>query len=408
MPVTDFSGSGVDVEEGSGVPVEAIGESLHESDLYSGHGGFSFAPVNSFAAGKAGFFSSSCPPDPGDHVMCFRRDHWQERGTVILVEEQVSDGTDGLKAGVESVRVTVLSDSGDEFQAWAIFLAPVNDMEYSSICTSAEFRSSMFQRLYFWPSDGGSDFSCGRITDVQARESLKLWLGNILDADGEALEIPQEIQEELVHAFNEQPDPSINLYSKHMKLGPRLSQSKGSDYSIYYLALNNTLNHDEGFSLECAFPLIRHMIYRLLYTRMGSRKVLHPGGRVWKGDTEVPVPINMKKLKDAWKQRTLVRFRQFQSTTADESVANKFKKGGDKRGYLWTIDIPEDFWGARDIHNVAWKAHETETLFPPYSAFLVEDVSDDCCHLLAVEKFSDCRDLSGLSNLGVDLMATIS
>mmetsp|Transcript_30670 Transcript_30670/g.54837 ORF Transcript_30670/g.54837 Transcript_30670/m.54837 type:complete len:283 (+) Transcript_30670:141-989(+) len=195
---------------------------------------------------------------------------------------------------------------------------------------------------------------------------------------------------------------------RNTKIGPRQSMQKGSDYSIYYLALNNTLNHDDGPSLECAFPLIRHMVFRLLYTTEFSRKVQHPGGRVWKGDSESPVPINMQKLKEAFKEGTVVRFRQFQSTTSDEKVAERFKRRGDSRGYLWTIDIPEGFWGARNIQNVAWKQHETETLFPPYSAFLVQSVDGDSCHLRAVEKYCDCKLLSGLDPMATNFNSTLT
>merc|ERR1712113_379189 len=105
----------------------------------------------------------------------------------------------------------------------------------------------------------------------------------------------------------------------------------------------------------------------------------------------------MTKLKDACENETIIRFRQFQSTTSNEAVAKKFMRREDRRGYLWTIDIPENFWGARDINSVAWKKDESETLFPPYSAFRVLSVNDDGCHLEAVAKYSDCPDLAGLS-----------
>lgn len=378
-------------------------------DPYSKHGGFSFGPASSLAAKRAGFHSTAYPPDPGDRVICFRREYWQLQGIVTDVEDAVSDGSNGLKAGLEGALVTVQEDSGEEFQCWAVFLSPVNDMEYSSICTTDEFRASQFQRLYYWSANGGSDFACGVVSDIQARESLRLWLNNALDADGETLEVPEEVQQELLHVFNEQPDPSIHLYSRHTKIGPRNSMQKGSDFSIYYLALNNTLNHDDRPSLEYAFPLIKHMVYRLLFTNLSKgRKVLHPGGQVWKGDSEPPVPLNMIKLKEAQKNRTVVRFRQFQSTTTDEKVASRFKRRNDSPGYLWMIDIPADFWGARDIQDVSWKQHETETLFPPYSAFFVESVDDKCCHLSAVYKYVDCKDLSGLDPASLDLNATLT
>merc|ERR1711972_892278 len=131
-----------------------------------------------------------------------------------------------------------------------------------------------------------------------------------------------------------------------------------------------------------------------LYTGSRGEKLLHPGGRVWKGDSERPVPLNMKRLKEAYKEQTVVHFRQFQSTSSDASVANRFRKRGESRGYVWVIDVPVDFWGARCIQDVAWKEHEAETLFPPYSAFLVKSVDDEACHLFAVEKYRDILLLS--------------
>lgn len=85
----------------------------------------------------------------------------------------------------------------------------------------------------------------------------------------------------------------------------------------------------------------------------------------------------------------MVRFRQFQSTTSDEKIASKYRKREESRGFLWTIDIPAGFVGARDISDVAWRARESETLFPPYSAFLVVSVSENGCHLLAVDKATE-------------------
>lgn len=365
--------------------------------FYGGHGGFSFALVSSFAARRAGFFSSSRPPEIGERVVCFRREQWQRQGMVTEVETKVSNGIAGFQAGKESAWVIIEDDVGETFESWAVYLAPVNDMEYSSLCTTDEFLSSHFHRLYFQAAN--ADRACMDVSDQEARASLQVWLKNVVDADGEPVVVPDEVQEELLRLFDEQSDPSIHIYSKHTKLGPKTSLNKGGDYSVYYLALNNTLNHDECSTIELAFPLLRHMISRLLFN--GDMKELHPGGRVWKGDTDPPVPMNVRKLKDALKSQAVVRFRQFQSTTSNETVANRFKKRADSRGFLWIIDIHNNFWGARDIRGVAWKGHEAETLFPPYAAFLVQSVDADCCHLVSVDRDSD------LSSLVCDLDGSI-
>eukprot|EP00441_Pelagodinium_beii_P011147 CAMPEP_0197689528 /NCGR_PEP_ID=MMETSP1338-20131121/106999_1 /TAXON_ID=43686 ORGANISM="Pelagodinium beii, Strain RCC1491" /NCGR_SAMPLE_ID=MMETSP1338 /ASSEMBLY_ACC=CAM_ASM_000754 /LENGTH=155 /DNA_ID=CAMNT_0043271871 /DNA_START=54 /DNA_END=521 /DNA_ORIENTATION=- len=137
-------------------------------------------------------------------------------------------------------------------------------------------------------------------------------------------------------------------------------------------------------------PLIHRMVYLLLYEADGSKR-LHQGGQVWKGDTQRPVPLNMNKLREAQRLQKIIRFRQFQSTTSNRALAEKYRKREDGRGYLWTIDIAPRFWGARDIHDISWKEGESETLFPAYSAFYVRSVDDDGCHLEAADR---CKDLT--------------
>ena len=56
--------------------------------------------------------------------------------------------------------------------------------------------------------------------------------------------------------------------------------------------------------------------------------------------------------------RTVVRFRQFQSATSDEKLATKYRRREDGKGFLWTIDIPAGFVGAREIAEVAWRERE--------------------------------------------------
>ena len=93
--------------------------------------------------------------------------------------------------------------------------------------------------------------------------------------------------------------------------------------------------------------------------------------------------LNMQKLREAQRLDRFVRFRQFQSTTREKALAEKYQAREDGKGYLWIIDIPHGFWGARDIQDISLEK-ESETLFPPYSAFRVQNLDDGMCHLLAV------------------------
>jgi len=158
----------------------------------------------------------------------------------------------------------------------------------------------------------------------------------------------------------------------------------GHDFSLYYRAVNNTLNNDDEQLLVAAMPLIQCMVREIRYTESGERR-LHPGGRLYKGDQQRPVPLNLQKLRDAHEDGRAVRFRQFQSTSSDDRLAEKYRKRDGGKGFFWTIDVPEGYWGAQDISDVASKKRESETLFVPYAPFQVLAVDEDSCHLKALD-----------------------
>eukprot|EP00439_Symbiodinium_sp_Y106_P025212 s79_g3.t1 len=296
-----------------------------ESKPFAGHpsfkGPFSAEDTEDLDATRAGFYSIMRPPEVGDEVVCFQQKHWLQRGIVQNVREEVSNGQDGLKADVTGALVTVKQQDGSLFYAWAVFLATASDQEYSSVCLQAEFENSNFFKLR-------RQIYGDTVThQTRAKASLEAWLQNCIDADGNAVEISPEMRKELLDIFDSnQEDPSLHLYSLHKRLGPRTDARKGRDYSLYYQALNNTLNHDTEPSLRPAYPLIRRMTYLLLYDEKTGEKRLHEGGRVWKGDSERPVPLNKQRLKLAFRHQVPIRFRQFQSTTSDQKVAARFQK----------------------------------------------------------------------------------
>eukprot|EP00928_Gymnodinium_smaydae_P020724 TRINITY_DN18017_c0_g6_i1.p1 TRINITY_DN18017_c0_g6~~TRINITY_DN18017_c0_g6_i1.p1 ORF type:complete len:639 (+),score=66.13 TRINITY_DN18017_c0_g6_i1:61-1917(+) len=356
-------------------------------------------PFTQQQARRAGFYSPDNPPEIGDKVVCFRRGvDWGKRGSVSDVVETFSNGHGGLKKGYEGLQVTVDSDNGETFSCWSVFLAPVNDMEYSSLCSTTELECSCFATLcsemFHKSSDGERQSVCSMATTFenfpsiskeQARPALQDWLANLEDADCEPVDVSADVLDGIMSDFDNHTDASLFLYSTHHKLGPRLALVLGQDYSVYYRALNNTLNSDVEGNLRRAFPLIQRMMYLLLYDETTGERRYHAGGRVWKGDSQRPVPLNMHRLQQAHTLGKVIRFRQFQSTTSDEKLANKYLKREDGRGFKWTIDIPIKFWGARDIQDIAWKSNESETLFPPYSAFRVQSIDADECHLLALD-----------------------
>ncbi|CAJ1405324.1 unnamed protein product [Effrenium voratum] len=355
---------------------------------YFGNAAFA-GPFSMEKATRAGFYSPEHLPDEGDKAVCFQRGaNWQRRGKVAEISERQSDGKSGLRKGFDGVLVSVTDGSGS-FSCWSAFLAPMNDREYSSLCTTHGLLSSNFCALYPCSKGVGDvDF----VSKEAARQSLQKWLAELEDSEGEALEVNEETMEMVLKLFASQEESSLYLYTTNQKLGRRISLVTGQDYSIYYRALNNTLNCDAARNLSNAMPLVQRMIFSLLYNEKDSSMRYHAGGRVWKGDTQRPVPLNMQKLREAQRLEKIIRFRQFQSTTDDKALAEKYRTREDGRGYLWIIDIPSHFWGARDIHDISWKNKESETLFPPYSAFRVQSLDENQCHLLAVDRRSELTD----------------
>mmetsp|Transcript_42565 Transcript_42565/g.120408 ORF Transcript_42565/g.120408 Transcript_42565/m.120408 type:complete len:452 (+) Transcript_42565:94-1449(+) len=366
-------------------------------------GAFSAADAQSL-----GFYSVDHAPPIGESVVCYRRELWMRQGVVVGVSEQVwSDGTDGLSEGQSGVLVTCKDETGEKFDSWAEYLAPTirTEREYCSICTTAEFTSSHFCSLYACSDETSPELGPAA---TGAKDSLQNWLANVLDADGRRVKVPVKLRKELLEVWDQQEDPCINLYTRQQPLAegavfsvsnPTIKKiQRGQDYSLYYLALNNTLNHDAYKSLVHAMPLIRAMMANLRYDANGERR-LHPGGTLYKGQMVPPNKKDMAKLKEALESGAVVRFRQFLSTTMSRRIATRFRKNdaalesgptapGDV-GFEWTITIPEGYWGARDIRAASKSPQESETLFPPYASFHVESVTDGACCLRAKDLSED-------------------
>lgn len=362
--------------------------------------GRSFSASDAF---KHGFFSKLNPPKIQDDVVCHRRDLWLKHGIVVKVEKQVGDGTHGLQEGHDGVMVTVEQSDGTTFQCWAVFLAPKTHVErsYSWIATDDDFLASNYCSLITRASLNGVS---PVVTKDEARKSCENWLNHFVDDDGEHMEVPADLQAELLHVFDLHEDPSLHLYTRQQPLvhGARFinhSEHKEHDYSLYYLALNNTLNHDNEENLEFALPLIMRMNFLILYTEEDNQKRLHPGGTLYKGDANPPQESTLAKLKKACASGEVIRFCQFQSTSSDFKIANKFRRSvgpaedgasDQKRsGFLWIIQVPSGFWGARSLDQISKVSSEAETLFPPYSMFRVKSVDNTQCELEAIDRRED-------------------
>lgn len=395
-----MSASKYDAEDVEGTAETEEGTAGTEEE-YTDHMvmGHTFSAID---ATKRGFYSKLRPPSIDDQVVCYRRDLWLKHGVVVNVDKRKGDGTDGLQQGHDGVMVSVEEGDGTTFQCWAVFLAPQTRTErsYSWIASNDEFLASNYCSLI---TRASLNKDSQVVTKEQARKSCEEWINHFVDDDGEHMDVPSDLQAELLHVFDLYDDPSLHLYTRQQPLvhGARFidhSQSKEHDYSLYYLALNNTLNHDNEENLEFALPLIMRMNYLLLYTEDTQKRLLHPGGTLYKGDAKAPQESTFKKLERALASGEVIRFCQFQSTSADAKVANKFRTSvgpaddaGDRKhsGFLWTVDVPPGFWGARSLEHISKVSSEAETLFPPYSMFRVKNLSQERCQLEAVDRSED-------------------
>jgi adenylate kinase len=248
-------------------------------------------------ARRAGFYSADDPPDAGDAVVCFQRGAdfgRQGRVSRIQMEAESDGGGNGLLLGASGSLVTVTGEGGStSYETWASFLAPRDDMTYSSICGTRKFLQSNYWRLYSLARAGGG---AAHVTDDAAKTALRNWLGQLVDGDGEAVEVPEETVQLLLSAFDDgsarrASDASLYLYTTHTKLGPRTSSELGHDFSIYYRALNNALNNDRTADFEAVMPLFQHMVYSICHQPNGLPRRFQSATRVWKGCTAMIVYI---------------------------------------------------------------------------------------------------------------------
>lgn len=213
-----------------------------EATPYIGSKAFGGA-FSSTDARRGGFFSLDEPPDEGDQVSCFQRgENFRKQGLVAAIEMLESDGTSGLLCGMVGAWVTVRYEVGGthapstvEFQTWAEYLAPVNDMEYSSICSTRKYLASNYRRLSHTSTTELRQLPSA-VSAVEAQTALTRWLENLVDSDGEPVAVKPGTCDELVQAFTTktaEQSPSLYLYSTDTTIAPRISLTLGLDYSKY-------------------------------------------------------------------------------------------------------------------------------------------------------------------------------
>lgn len=155
-----------------------------------------------------------------------------------------------------------------------------------------------------------------------------------------------------------------------------------TDAMKIYKAMNKVIAEDDWPRLAAVMPAIKKMNFYISETR-------HPQRRVFSG---VSLSGASRSLL---RPRRRVRINRYLSTSEERRIASHHCKDltWDVKGVLLVIDIPENFWGARQISDVSMFGRESdedekETVFPPYSQFEVISANLREVRLRAIDKYA--------------------
>lgn len=166
------------------------------------------------------------------------------------------------------------------------------------------------------------------------------------DALPKATEESESMFEFLAQAYQlHEPAGAVRLYTSDIDLhGDKL-----------YRALARSLNVDDRFALEAMVPyLIRFNSY------LNDNSYRHPSAKLFSGSSVAASSIPLLT------PGSFVRIPRMLSATAVRAVAERFRKD-----IMLIIHVPKDFWGARAVNDISDYPDEAETIFCPYSQFLV-------------------------------------
>jgi len=142
----------------------------------------------------------------------------------------------------------------------------------------------------------------------------------------------------------------------------------------FYRTVTFILNTDDADAMPHLVQFVRRVNYYINETK-------HAGGRLFSGCN---IGDEGWDLVTGLARGSCIRIPRIWSTTSSESVANMFKTDA-----MIVIHAPENFWGARVVSDISDFPTEDETVFPPYSQFVLIgfDRSKGVIELAAIDKY---------------------
>merc|ERR1712151_653394 len=144
----------------------------------------------------------------------------------------------------------------------------------------------------------------------------------------------------------------------------------------FYRFLTTYLAMDHEYILAKIVPYIKKVNFYLNESR-------HAGGRLYCG-ANVPEEDLKLLVKDS-----RVRIPRMLSASESKETAKAFMTNA-----FFTIQVEKEFWGARSVAEFSEFPEEKETIFPPYSQFVVLDWDPSTKHgvLQAIDKYAYFED----------------
>jgi hypothetical protein len=168
----------------------------------------------------------------------------------------------------------------------------------------------------------------------------------------------------------------ISLYNLDETSGfTRLYTSDVSVWGIQlYKLFTGVLNEDDRERLEMIVPIAKKINYYI-------NEVPHRGGQLFSGGFIGPEGwTNIRR----WGTGSCMRVARIWSTTRSSTVAENFK-----HDVVFVIHVPRGFEGARDVTEISDFEEEAETVFCPWSQFMIlgYDEANERVELAALDKY---------------------
>lgn len=251
----------------------------------------------------------------------------------------------------DQLQVITQSANGD-FKAWVV---KPNDFNYVKLL--------LLPLLNYVgvPHDIEEDVPDRPVSDLDVPEFLDLPGGR----EARILEIAQREVSNLIRLCELQETAGFTkLYTSNISVwGVQL-----------YKLFTGVLNEDDLERLGMIVPIVKKINYYV-------NDVPHAGGQLFSGGYIGPEGWNNIQR---WGPGACMRVARIWSTTRSSVVAEDFKLD-----VVFVIHVPRGFVGAREISDISFYEEEAETVFCPWSQFMIlsYDLPNERVHLAALDKY---------------------